>query len=356
MTDLFKINYIDESRITFFYIRRDSNIIRVQSLCVCLCFLIILLSRCSNTNKSLKILFAGDLMLDRGTKSTIERSNPAFLFENVNHLLSSTDFSIANLECVFCDTSLRPLDKKFVFRANPQWLSTIHDNGITHVTVANNHSFDFGDEGIHQTISNLKKFEIHPIGYNAENTAACLPTNIEKYGIHLAVFSSCFLQQNNTQTCNETASILSENIREFKKAHPDYFVIVCLHWGVELRTTPTVEQIEEAHLIINSGADAIIGHHPHVVQTIEIFKGKYIFYSIGNFIFDNNHPPSNSGIFSIFSLSKNGIAPVEIIPYTIVHSKPILMSKEESKLFMKEIGSVSKNIKLKQYDSLWELF
>jgi poly-gamma-glutamate capsule biosynthesis protein CapA/YwtB (metallophosphatase superfamily) len=295
-------------------------------------------------------------MLDRGTKSIIKRSSPAFLFENVNHLLRSTDFSVANLECVICDTSLRPVTKQFVFQANPEWLSTVHDNGITHVTVANNHSFDFGAEGLHQTITNLKRFEILPIGYNAENTADCLPTLIDKAEIHLAIFSSCFLQQNNTLTCHETASILSDNIRLFKKAHPGYFVFVCLHWGVELKSTPTVEQIEQAHLIINAGADAIIGNHPHVVQTIEVFKGKYIFYSIGNFIFDNNHPPSNTGIFSIFSLSKNGIGPVEIMPFTIVHSKPILMTNQESKLFMKEIDSVSNKIKLKQDDSLWEFF
>jgi poly-gamma-glutamate capsule biosynthesis protein CapA/YwtB (metallophosphatase superfamily) len=319
-------------------------------------FLIVFFSNCSYHNNSLKILFAGDLMLDRGTKVTIKKNTPSFLFESVKHLLISTDFSIANLECVICDTSLRPLDKKFVFQANPEWLSTIHDNGITHVTVANNHSFDFGEEGLHQTISNLKKFGIYPIGDNSENGTMCLPTIIEKTGIHLAVFSSCFFQQNNTLTCNETASILSENIRVFKKGHPDYFIFVCLHWGIEQNTTPSAVQIEQAHSIINSGADAIIGHHPHVVQTIENFKGKYIFYSIGNFIFDNNHPPSNSGIFTIFSLSKNGIAPVEIIPFTIVHSKPILMNIEESKMFMKELSSVSKDIKLKQYDSLWKLF
>ena len=295
-------------------------------------------------------------MLDRGTKLTIKRNGPAFLFENIKPFLRTVDFSVANLECVIAESSLKPRDKRFVFKGNPEWLSTIRDNGITHVTLANNHSFDYGEEGLRQTVSNLTRYGIQPIGFNAGNSASCLPAIIEKDEIHVAIFSSCFLEQQDTLMCNDNASVLSDKIRAFKKIHPDYFVFVCLHWGIELKSTPTPEQIEQAHLIINAGADAIIGTHPHVVQTIEHYNGKYIFYSIGNFIFDNNYPPCNTGIFGIFSLSKNGISSVDVMPFTMVHSKPILMSPEESTLFMKEIGSVSKNITINQNDSLWELF
>lgn len=294
-------------------------------------------------------------MLDRGTRTTIKNNDINFLFKDVREIFSSCDFTIANFECVACDTLLKPVNKQFVFRANPEWLSAIHDNGITHVTLANNHSFDFGEEGIKQTIANLKHYGIHPIGYNADDNPICSPTIIEKNGNNIAVFSCCFLKQLNNSTCNENAYSLSENIKAFKKAHPDYFVFVCLHWGIELKSKPTAEQVEQAHLIINSGADAIIGHHPHVVQTIENFKGKYIFYSIGNFIFDNNHPPASRGIFPVFSLSEKRITPVEIIPFNIVTSKPELMTKEESEDYMKEIGSVSTNIKLKQSDGSWKI-
>ncbi len=353
---LFKRKYTFETRINIFYISRNSNTIQVRFLAICLCFLIISLFRCSDTGKSLKILFAGDLMLDRGTKSTIKRNGPSFLFENIKPLLGNVDFSIANLECVIADTSLKPLDKRFVFQGNPEWLSTIRDNGITHLTLANNHSFDYGEEGVRQTVANLNRYGIKPIGIKAKHSGSDLPTIIEKNEIHLAIFSSCLLQKQDTLICNESASALSDKIRAFKKIHPTYLVIVCLHWGIELRSTPTPEQIEQAHLLIDAGADAIIGHHPHVVQTIENYNGKYIFYSIGNFIFDNNYPPCNTGIFGIFSLSKNGIASVEIVPFTMLHSQPIVMSPEESTLFMKAIGSVSKNITIKQDDNRWELF
>lgn len=295
-------------------------------------------------------------MLDRGTKSTINRNGPAFLFANIKPLLSTADFSIANLECVLADTGLKPLHKRFVFRGNPEWLSTILDNGITHLNLANNHSFDYGAEGIRQTVSNLNTHGIKPIGIRGKNPGSYLPTIIEKNEIHLAIFASCPLDQQDTLICTETASVLSDRIRAFKKIHPNYLVIICLHWGIELRSTPTSEQIEQAHLLIDAGADAIIGHHPHVVQTIENYKGKYIFYSIGNFIFDNNYPPCNTGIFPIFSLSKNGIASVDIEPFTMLHSQPIAMSLEQSSLFMKKLASVSKTITIKQDDNRWELF
>jgi len=295
-------------------------------------------------------------MLDRGTRSTISRYGPAFPFANIKPLLSTVDFSIANLECVVADTGLKPLDKRFVFRGNPEWLSTIRDNGITHLTLANNHSSDYGEEGIRQTVANLNAHGIKSVGTKGKLSGSYLPAIIEKNGVRLAIFASCLLARQDTLVCTETVAVLSDKIRAFKKTHPAYLVIVCLHWGIELRSTPTSEQIEQAHLLIDAGADAIIGHHPHVVQTIENYNGKYIFYSIGNFIFDNNYPPGNTGIFAIFSLSKNGIASIDIVPFTMLHSRPIIMSPEESTLFMKTIGAVSKNITIKQDDNRWELF
>jgi poly-gamma-glutamate synthesis protein (capsule biosynthesis protein) len=295
-------------------------------------------------------------MLDRGTKSTVKRNGPAFLFENIKPVLRTVDFSIANLECVIADTSLKPLHKRFVFRGNPEWLSTIRESGITHLTLANNHSFDYGVEGVRQTVANLNTCGIQPIGVKGENSAGCLPTIIEKNEIHVAIFSSCLLEQQDSLICTENASILSGRIRAFKEIHPTYFVFVCLHWGIELQPTPTPVQIQQAHLMIDAGADAIVGHHPHVVQTIENYNGKYIFYSIGNFIFDNNHPPGNIGIFGIFSISKNGIASVDMTPFSMVHSQPFVMSPEESTLFMKAIGSVSKNTTIKQDGNRWKLF
>ena len=318
-------------------------------LLICLLFF-----GCSKDSEKLKMLFAGDLMFDRGTRDIIEDNNADYLFTDVKNLFSSSDITVANFECVACDTTLKPINKKFTFRANPEWLSSLHNNGITHVTLTNNHSFDFGEEGVKQTATNLKHYQINFIGYNPNNNLSCFPTIIEKKENTIAVFSSCFLKQNNSLICSENTYTLSERIRVFKVTHPSYLVFVCLHWGIEMELKPTSKQIEQAHLLINSGADAIIGHHPHVVQTIELFKGKYIFYSIGNFIFDNNNSPANQGIFASFSFSKGVIEPVRIIPFNIVKSKPKPMDVKESEKFMNEISSVSPTLNFKQSDASWK--
>lgn len=313
---------------------------------------ILMLSGCSKRNANLTITFAGDLMLDRGTRKVIEAKGPDFLFENVNEVISYSDYVVANLECVVCDSTLIPLNKKFTFRSNREWLLSLYNHNITHLTLANNHSLDFGKEGIKQTILNLDKIGIKQIGYCSNSNAISQPVLIEKNGNNMAIFSSCFLKQSYSNFSFDNASILSEKIKIFKGLHPKTIIIVCLHWGIEKELKPTLIQAEQAHLLINSGADIIIGHHPHVVQSIETYHGKYIFYSIGNFIFDNNH---SQAILPNLTLTKGRIDKVKIIPIKIEKSKPQLMNTIESESFRKQIQSLSGTMELKQKDGIWKI-
>lgn len=331
------------------------NLFKINSPWVALYLSTMLFLSCSNDKKELKILFAGDLMLDRGVRNHIEKKGMNYLFEDIKPLFKSSDIVIVNFECVASNASLSPTKKKFTFRADPKWLSSLSENGITHVTLANNHSVDFGEEGIRQTVANLNHSGITPIGYYSDETSSCLPTIIKKNKSSIAIFSSCFLNQKNGFICNENATTLSERIKKFKEINPSTIVFACLHWGIEMELIPTIEQIAQAHHLINSGADVIIGHHPHVVQTIENYKGKYIFYSIGNFIFDNNREPANRGIFTEFSLSNGKIKSTKIIPFNIIKSKVKRMNTKESNLFMNEISTVSQTINFKQKNENWEI-
>jgi poly-gamma-glutamate capsule biosynthesis protein CapA/YwtB (metallophosphatase superfamily) len=323
---------------------------------IVLCFISAFLSGCAGKSDNLTILFAGDLMPDRGTRDVIGVHGMDYLFENVQNVFRNADFAVANLECVACDTTCKPADKEYTFRANPEWLSSLNKNGITHVTLANNHSCDFGEKGVKQTISNLNLYGIKPIGYSQNNNAASEPVLLKKGNNIVAVFSSCFLKQNCKSISSENVSGLSEKIKAFKAAHNSTIIIVCLHWGVEMKDKPTSEQVEQAHQLIQAGADAIIGHHPHVVQTIEVYRGKYIFYSLGNFIFDTSHSPANRGILTNITISNGGIASIGIIPFHIIKSKPCIMNEEESDKFRKEINSISKTLELKQNDGIWKVY
>lgn len=310
---------------------------------------------CKNDSQNLKIVVAGDLMLDRGVRHYIEKNGIEYLFEDVKKIFSASDISIVNFECTASNVSLDPAVKKFTFQACPEWLAALNNIGITHVTLANNHSFDFGEDGIRQTAANLKKHGINYIGYNSENNSACLPAIIEKKGNTIAVFSCTFLKQESPSVCSENIFLLAERIKAFKAIYQTSVVFACLHWGVELKETPTIEQIEQAHLLIDSGTDVIVGHHPHVVQNIEIYKGKYIFYSMGNFIFDNNREPADKGILAEFSFLNNSLENIRVIPFDIIKAKPVTMNSEEGKKFMNKIKTLSPTVTFKEKENAWQL-
>jgi len=325
-------------------------------LCIGMGLIPVLFTGCAGKKESLTIVFAGDLMLDRGTRDITEVKGVNDLFESAHNVLDNSDFIVANLECVACDTTCKPVDKKFTFRANPEWILSLYKNGITHLVVANNHSFDFGEKGMKQSISNLQHSGIKTIGHSQNNNATSSPTLLNKGNDSIAIFSSCLLKLNNRFVSSENTSSLSDKISVFKLKNPAYIILVCLHWGVEMNTMPTTEQIQEAHQLIRAGADAIIGHHPHVVQPIEVYRGKYIFYSLGNFIFDNHHSPANRGVMARLCMSESKIGSVQVVPFNILKSKPILMNRDESEDFRKSISGVSKTIDLKQHNGIWEVF
>ena len=332
------------------------NSLLISTLCILTALIPVFFTGCTAKKEGLTIVFAGDLMLDRGTREITEVKGTDDLLESVHNVIGSSDFTVANLECAACDTTCTPEEKSFTFRANPEWISSLYKNGITHLVVSNNHSFDFGENGIKQTISNLKLSGIKPVGYSPNNEGTSTPTLLNKGNDSVAIFSTCLLKLNNRFVSSEHVSSLSDKIGAFKRKHPAYILLVCLHWGVEMNTMPTTEQRLQAQQLIRAGADAVIGDHPHVVQPIEVYKGKYIFYSLGNFIFDNHHSPANKGILACLHLSKRSIVSVQVVPFNIIKSKPMLMNSEESEDFRQSISGVSKTIDLKQHNGIWEVF
>jgi poly-gamma-glutamate capsule biosynthesis protein CapA/YwtB (metallophosphatase superfamily) len=97
---------------------------------------------------------------------------------------------------------------------------------------------------------------------------------------------------------------LAAKISDFKQVHSDYLVFVTLHWGIDYQTYPTPVEREQAKLLVDAGADAIVGHHPHVVQMNELIDGSPVFYSIGNLLFDNPNPLTHEGVLLKFSIKK----------------------------------------------------
>lgn len=255
----------------------------------------VFMTGCRKSDSSLKIYFVGDLLLDRGVREQIDKIGVAALFDNVKPHFGKADFVVANLECPVTKI-YAPVNKKYIFRAEPKWLPAIRKSGITHLVMANNHTYDQGRKGINETYNNLINNQLIPIGYGINQDNACKPVIIEKKGMKVALFSSVLLTLENwaylpdsAGICQATVEDLKNKIREFKKTNNDYKIVVFLHWGAEFQETPLPEQRHQAEELVDAGADAIIGCHPHAIQPHSIYKGKPIFYSLGNFVFDQQH-------------------------------------------------------------------
>jgi poly-gamma-glutamate capsule biosynthesis protein CapA/YwtB (metallophosphatase superfamily) len=302
---------------------------RNNVLLVIICSICII--SCSEREKPINILFAGDIMLDRGTKQTIITHNPDYLFSDIDELLKKQDAVIANFECTSCDTSCPETNKQCRFRCDPLYLSSIKKAGIDYLGLANNHSMDRGSKGLFQTVKNCYNRNIHCFGEDSINDSIV----INKADNHIIIFATNLI--NDPQNKCNSASIdrICSQIKRNKNQNT--VVMIFIHWGIEKQNNPTNEQTVIAHKFIDCGADAIIGHHPHVIQTIEKYRDKYIFYSVGNFIFDNNSFPCNLGLLASFKILHNRILSSEFFPFKLKASKPFLLDDEQSQTIIKKI-------------------
>jgi len=279
-------------------------------------------------DREMTVIFGGDVMLDRGIRAGIHAKGLDHFTRSLAPLFKHADYTVVNLECPA--TNIRgALTKKFLFRAEPSWLAGLKDAGITHCILANNHSYDQGRAGLISTAGNLRASGLGAAGYGQTQREACAPVLLEKNGIAIALFSSVTLPleswvylEDSPGMCQATIENLAEAIAAYQAVHPETYIIVSLHWGIEYQKVPTALQQAQAKALIAAGTDAIIGHHPHVVQTYEAIDGKPVFYSLGNLIFDNPNPLTHDGILVKLTVAEDE-SHVQVIPYKTESGKPV---------------------------------
>lgn len=244
---------------------------------------------------TLTVTFTGDVLLDRGVRQAIERhdGDTHFLFTpEVDSLFKASQVVIANLECPATKIEA-PVYKNFVFRGEPEWLTTLKEHGITHLNLANNHSIDQGREALIDTRNNIIKAGMVPIGAGHNMEQAVQPVLIASHPRNVYLVASLRLALENTpylpgepSVSQEDFDLLLARVRKLKHDDPACCVIVSLHWGREHVLEPAVQQVIQAHQLIDAGADCLVCHHTHTMQSVEHYRGKPIYYSLGNFIFD----------------------------------------------------------------------
>lgn len=233
----------------------------------------------------------------------------SYFMENVKSIFSSDDLTIANLEGTLTTSDSRA-DKLYAFKGDPEFSKILSSGSIEAVNMANNHSHDYGEQSYQDTLTNVRNEGITTFGY--EETAV-----INVKGVKVGLVGIYELNDHLGRT-----EQLKEHIATVKKQGAQ-LIIVIFHWGNEKETVPDTNQMTLGRLAIDEGADLVCGHHPHVLQGIETYKGKNIVYSLGNFCFGGNSAPSDmdSMIFQqTFTITSDGVLPdnkTNIIPCSI---------------------------------------
>lgn len=276
------------------------------------------------------ILFTGDILLDRGVRRYLQHGGMRrIISDEMGDFLRSADIVVGNLECP-TTTILSPAFKRFVFRGDPQWLDSLRYYGFTHLNLANNHSVDQGRDGLRDTRQNILRAGLVPVGADSTMQAAAqhvlLTSGSGRRSIYLLASNRLPLESHaylpdRESISQEPLDSLLQRIRTLRQADSTAVIIVTLHWGAEHTLSPVPQQRVEAHTMIDAGADVIIGHHTHTLQTIETYKGKSIYYSIGNFIFDQQQPLNTQACVVRLRITNDDVK-AETVYINIDHCSP----------------------------------
>ncbi len=222
------------------------------------------------------ILMVGDIMMARGVALLTDKYGLKYPFKKIKNMFRGVDTVYANLEGPVMVNAPLVSMHSVNFAFPPEVIHLLKKLGFTVLNIANNHTKDKGAAILRGTRGFLVKNGIHPLGdyQSCDSRYYYREGNILFIGAHLVYGNPVCVKE------------IINNVKKIKERDPDSYIIVTPHWGTEYTSLPNKFQKDTAHAFIDAGVDAVIGHHPHVVQAIEEYKGKPIFYSLGNFVFD----------------------------------------------------------------------
>ena len=273
-------------------------------------------ARRPDTQGPLSLVVVGDIMLEDGPMDAMRKGQDPFA--GFASLFAGADIRIGNLECVVATTGSPEDDKPNVFRVHPRALKYIKRH-FDAVGLANNHSGDFGPQAFAQMLSLLKHNQIGVYGGGMNLSEAHTPWIIERKGVRVAILGYDEFQPRSFEADTDRPGVawsedsqVLRDIRTARTVHKADVVIPVMHWGWE-DPIANDRQRQLARLMIDAGADAVIGGHPHQLQDTERYKGKPIFYSLGNFVFDGFPLPINYLGWALrMELDKTGVQNIKV--------------------------------------------
>ncbi|OME86718.1 capsule biosynthesis protein [Paenibacillus sp. FSL A5-0031] len=300
--------------------------------------------------------FVGDLLVADYVSAITAREGYEYLYQPAMLYLSEPDLTAGNLEFPVTKRGTPVTGTPYVFKGSPDVLPSIRNAGFDVLSLANNHALDQGVEGMLDTMKYLDEAGLSHMGAGNNDTEAFTPVIKEVRGIKVAYIGlsrvvpfSSWKADKNVAGLAETYDTrrATEAIAKAKKEAD--IVVVMVHWGKERVDQPEPYQKDFGKQYIDAGADLVIGSHPHVLQGFEMYKGKWIAYSLGNFIF-SSYPKETAGETGVLDAlcTKKGDCEMTFHPMFTVNAQPTPLEGEKAKALLDRLTSVSFGVKLNE--------
>lgn len=328
----------------------------IATLWLMLCFPVLAISQ---TNE-FTIVAVGDIMLANRLEPYIRDFGYSYPFLATSSITKAADISIGNLECPMADVGAGMQNKKFIFCADPRTVESLIFAGFDIMSLANNHILDFGKSAFYQTMDILNEKNILYCGAGKNKKEACELKIIKVKGIKVGFLAFSLTYPSvywATETKYGTATVDAEELPEIVKSARKQadFLVISFHWGSEYKSYIKSYQKILAHKAIINGANLILGHHPHVIQGIEIYKKGLIVYSLGNFAFGSyGKPPerkSDKSLILKIIVKNKKIKKAELIPLNVfnyeVKFQPQVAKGKKAQEILEHIKKISAPFKTK---------
>lgn len=295
--------------------------------------------------EEITLIFGGDVMLARTVEQKILAANDFTLpFQKIAGEFSSADLAFVNLESPFLDGGNSTPNGSTVFRALPETIEGLKSAGIDIVSLANNHFGDQGQRGMRYTLQHLADNKIEYCGAGENYSEARAPKIFEIKGRKIGFLGYAYPEtmyvatDNSPGLANMETGPMKKDVERLKDSAD--FIIVSMHAGAEYTHTPGRFQIAFARVAVEAGADLVIGHHPHVVQSVEKYGGGFIIYSLGNLVFDQMwSEPTQQGAVARAILAGNKLKLIEFKPVRIHdYNQPDWATGDEVQKILGDMG------------------
>ncbi len=309
-------------------------------------------------NRTIRLTAVGDIMVGRRVGRILREKGVDLAYKNLEEIFNRSDILFGNLESPISNSGRKLPGKGICLRARPEMVEILKKPGFDILSLANNHILDYDTEALLDTFNILKENNIAYIGAGRNIEEARNPHIMKLKGKTFAFFGYdefAYIYYSNsynrrfvaTDSLPGTAPLkLDFIIEDVKKIREQVdYVVISLHWGTEESNNINSAQKEIAHKLIDNEVDIILGHHPHVIQPIEIYKDKPIIYSMGNYIFDQNDENNKQGMAVEVLIEYGEIREVHALPIYISNkSEPIIADGKKGDFIRNKIIKLSKKL------------